>query len=118
VGFKYRWDESQQQFSHASVAYVVTPDGNLSRYLYGIEFDPQTVRLALTEASSGKIGNIVDQMILFCFHFDPSKNKYTLYAFNIMRAGAILIVVALAFILIPAWRRERRKLTPLKGEGI
>lgn len=118
VGFKFRWDESQKQFAHASAATIVTPDGVISRYLYGIEFDPNTIRLALLEASQGKIGTLVDQLILFCFHFDPAKNKYTLYAYNIMRAGAILIVVALSFILIPAWRRERKKINrPLEGEG-
>ena len=118
VGFKYRWDDIQQQYAHASVAYVITPDGRISRYLYGIEFAPQTLRLSLIEGSSGKIGTLVDQLILFCFHFDPAQNKYVLYAFNVMRGGALLIVVAIALILIPAWRRERRRTKlALKGEG-
>lgn len=118
VGFKFRWDDDQQQFAHASAAYILTPDGRISRYLYGIEFDPQTVRLSLVEGSNGKIGSLVDQLILFCFHFDPAQNKYVLYAFNIMRGGALLIVAAMALVLIPAWRRERRQMrTALKGEG-
>jgi protein SCO1/2 len=113
VGFQFHWVEDQKQFAHASVAYVITPQGKISRYLYGIEFEPQTVRLALVEAADGKISTLVDQLILFCFHFDPAKNKYVLYAFNIMRAGAVLILLVLAAILIPAWRRERRRPRPV-----
>lgn len=117
VGFKFRWDEAQQQFAHASAAYVLTPDKKISRYLYGIEFDPRTVRLSLAEAGSGKIGTLVDQLILFCFHFDPAQNKYVVYAFNIMRGGAVLILLALGLILVPAWLRDRRRYSALKGEG-
>lgn len=106
VGFKYRWVESEQQFAHPAVAYVMTPHGRVSKYMTGIEFSPQTLRLALVEASKGQIGNLVDQFLLFCFHFDPNKSKYTIYAFNIMRLAAIFIVLVLLVILLPAWRRE------------
>lgn len=108
IGFRFKWNEAGQQYAHAAVAYVLTPDAIISRYLYGIEFPPQTLRLSLIEASQGKIGNIVDQIILFCFQFNPSQNKYTLYAFNVMRVGAILTAVLLAAFLLPYWRRERR----------
>jgi protein SCO1/2 len=118
VGFRFRWDEQQKQFAHASVAYIVTPQKQISRYLYGLEFSPRTVRLSLIEAASGKIGTFVDQLILFCFHYDPSQSKYVLYAFNVMRAGALLILAVLGLIIVPAWRREKRRLrAALKGEG-
>lgn len=109
IGFKFRWDEKEQQYAHAAVAYVTTPTGMISRYLYGIEFDAKTLRLSLVEAAQGKIGNLIEQVILFCFQFNPSKNKYTLYSFNIMRAAGALTVLVLAVLLIPVWRRERKK---------
>ena len=109
LGFPFRWDEVGQQYAHPAVAYVATPGGQLSRYLYGIEFPPESMKLALIEASKGKIGTLVDQLVLFCFQFDPAKNKYTLYAFNVMRLGAVLTAILLALVLIPTWLREKRK---------
>lgn len=106
LGFKFRWLEDQQQFAHASVAYVVTPEGKISRYLHGIQVEPNTLRLSLLEASNGKIGGIVEHALMFCFQFDPVKNKYTLYAWNIMRLGALVMVLLLAIIFIPVWWRE------------
>lgn len=108
LGFRFKWNEAGQQYAHAAVAYVLTPEGVISRYLYGIEFPAQTLRLSLIEASQGKIGNIIDQIVLFCFQFNPSKNKYTLYAFNVMRIGGALTAILLAAFLIPYWRKERR----------
>src|SRR5690606_30963108 len=102
------WDEASQQYAHSAVAYVVTPEGVISRYLYGIEFSPSTLRLSLIEAAQGKIGNLVDQIMLFCFQYNPAKSKYTLYAYNIMQIGAILTVLVMAIFLVPAWLRERR----------
>ncbi len=109
IGFKFRWDPKEQQYAHAAAAYVTTPSGTISKYLYGIEFSAQTLRLAMVEAGQGKVGSIVDQVILFCFQFNPSKNKYTLYSYNIMRAAAGLTVIVLAVLLIPIWRRERKQ---------
>lgn len=108
LGFKFRWDEAGKQFAHSSVAYVMTPDGIISRYLYGIEFPPRTLKLSILEAAQGKIGNIIDQVILYCFKFNPAKNKYTLAAFNVMRVVALLTVIVLALFLIPIWLREKR----------
>ncbi len=108
VGFKYQWDEKEQQWAHAAVAHVLTPAGKISRYLYGVFFEPQTVRLSLIEASSGTIGNLVERLILFCFHWDPKASKYTLYAFNVMRAGSIMVVLVMAAFLFPFWRRQRK----------
>ena len=107
LGFKFNWLEDQKQYAHAAVAYVITPEGKISRYLHGIQVDPNTLRMSLLEASNGKIGGFLEQAIMFCFQFDPKKNKYTLYAWNIMRVGAFMMLLVLAIILIPAWKRER-----------
>ena len=109
VGFGFKWLEDQQEYAHASAAIIMTPGGKISSYLNGIEFNKKDLRLALIEASNGKIGNVIDQIVMFCFQFDPTKNKYSLYAFNLMRLGAGLMVLVLAIILIPMWIRERKK---------
>jgi len=109
LGFKFKWIEDQQQYAHAAVAYVVTPGGKLSRYLYGLAVDDETLRLSLIEASNGKIGTVVDHLILYCLQFDPGKNKFTLYAWNVMRLGGGLVLVVMALILVPIWMREKKK---------
>jgi protein SCO1/2 len=109
LGFQFKWNEVRKEFAHSAVTYIVTPGGVISRYLHGIEFAPETLRMALVEASDGHIGNIIEQFVLFCFQFNPAKNKYTLYAFNIMRVGAALTVLLLAVFLIPIWLRERQR---------
>ncbi len=108
LGFRFKWNEDQKQFAHAAAAYILTPGGQISRYLYGVQPQLQTLRLGLLEASNGKIGSIVDQILLFCFQFNPQKSQYTLYAWNIMRAGAVVMALLLAVFLIPVWLRERR----------
>lgn len=109
LGFSFKWDEAQKQYAHAAATYIMTPEGVISRYLYGIDFSPQTLRFSLIEASNGKIGSIVEQLALFCFQFNPNKNKYTFYAYNIMRIGAALTVLALLVFLLPVWLRERKR---------
>jgi len=112
LGFRFQWIPEKKEFAHASVAYVLTPEGTISRYLHGIQVAPQTLRLSLLEASNGKIGSVLEQALMFCFQFDPQKNKYTLYAWNIMRAGAILMMLALAVFLVPVWWRDRGQQGP------
>lgn len=111
LGFKFKWIEKTQQFAHVSVSYIVTPEGKISRYLYGINFEPQTVKLALLEASQGKIGSLVDQLILFCCSFDPTTNKYTVIAWRVMQVGGTLMLLVLGILLIPYWIREQRRKT-------
>lgn len=106
VGFGFKWLPDKQQFAHASVAYVLTPEGKISRYLHGIQVDPKTLTLSLIEASHGKIGNAVDRVLMFCLQFDPTKNKYTLYAWNLMRLGGLFMVLLLIGWLSPWWWRE------------
>ncbi len=108
VGFKYRWDPEANQYAHASAAYILTPEGKISRYMYGIEFDPKAVHLSVVEASHGNIGTIIDKINLFCFHYDTKSSKYTLAAMNVMRAGAGMIVVIICAFLAPFWLRTRK----------
>ena len=106
VGFSYKWDESSSQWSHPAVAYVLTPEGKISRYLYGIQIPDKTLRLSLIEASDGQIGNVLDRFILYCFNYNPQEGKYSLMALNAVRAGAGLTLVILGLLLIPFWIRS------------
>lgn len=109
VGFKYAWDHQQRQWAHAAAAYVLTPEGKLSYYHYGIAIEPKVLRLSLVEASENKIGNVLDRMVLFCLQYDPDKKTYAFYAFNIMRVGAILMALFLGIFLFRFWRKENKK---------
>lgn len=103
VGFKYRYDEKQEQYAHPAVLFVLTEDGVVSRYLYGIQYKPQDLRLSLLEAAAGTIGTSFDRLLLFCYHFDPKANSYVLAAMNVMRLGGVVTVILLAAILFPVW---------------
>jgi cytochrome c oxidase subunit II len=106
VGFHYAWDASTNQFAHASGIIVLTPDGRISRYFYGIDYAPRDLRLGLVEAGAGKIGSTVDQILLFCYHYDPATGKYGLIIMRLLRAGAVLTLVALAAFFLFARRRS------------
>jgi len=112
VGFQYRWDERSNQFAHAAAITFLTPEGKVSRYLYGIRFKTRDVRLALTEASQSKLGITIDKVLLFCFHYDPSARSYVLFARNVMRGGGILTILILGAILFGLWRGERNRHVP------
>lgn len=109
MGFSFKWDEKTKQFAHSAAFYVITPEGKISQIIPGIGFEEQTVRLALVQAAGGSIGTVVDQLLLFCFQFDPTKNKYGLYAFNLMRIAGALTVLVLGIILIPLWKKEKSR---------
>jgi protein SCO1/2 len=109
VGFRYKYDPATNQFAHASAIMVLTPDGRLARYLYGIEYAPRDLRLALVEAAAGKIGTAVDQVLLYCFHYDPATGKYSLLIMNIIRAAGAATVVALGLFMLVMFRRDRRR---------
>lgn len=108
-GFGFRWNERQQEYAHSAAAFFVSPEGELTRALYGIEFAPQDFRTALLEASEGRIGSPVDQLILYCFQYDPSVGSYVLHAQNAMKVGGVLTVLLLGAFLAFFWRRERRR---------
>lgn len=106
AGFHYRWDEDMKQFAHAAGSFVYTPDGRLSRTLYGITYPG--LKLALLEASEGKIGTVVDRVLLFCFHYDPLARGYVLATTRLVRASGVVTLAVLALWLLRFWRRERR----------
>ncbi|MCB1177207.1 MAG: SCO family protein [Leptospiraceae bacterium] len=108
LGFPYRWNPGNSQWIHPSVVYILTPEGKISRYFNGIEFSDIELKLALVEASDGKVGTFLDQAALFCFQFDPNKGRYTIYAFNMMRIGAGLTVLFLGTFLLNYWRKNRK----------
>jgi protein SCO1 len=108
LGFKFRWEEQTNQFAHASAAVIITPGGVVSRYIHGISPQAQDFRFALFDASGGKVGNIIDKLVMFCFKYDPLKSKYTLYAWNIMRIGMVATALIVAVLLVPLWWRERQ----------
>ena len=111
VGFKYKWNEQAQEWSHASAAIVVSPDGKISRYLHGIQFEPRDVKLALNEAANGKVGNIVDAAMLFCFKYDNHQSKYGLQVFKLMKLAGALTAIALALWLLVVMIRAKREKT-------
>ena len=108
TGFKYAYDEQRDEYGHAAAVMIATPDGRLSRYLFGVEYSARDMRLALVEASDGKLGTIVDRLLLLCYHYDPARGKYSAVAMNLVRAGGVLTVGALAAFMILTRRRDRR----------
>jgi protein SCO1 len=108
VGFTYVYDERSGQYAHASGIMIVTPDGRLSQYFYGIDFATRDMRLALVEASQGKIGNFVDQVLLTCFHYDPLTGRYGVAILNLVRAAGVITVLAIIGYIALSLRRERR----------
>lgn len=111
VGFHYTYDPHTGEFAHATGMVLLTPKGRTARYYYGIDFSPRDLRLGLIEAAAGKIGSPIDQLLLFCYHYDPVTGKYGLLITNVIRlAGAATVVILGAFILIML-RRERSNAT-------
>jgi len=108
AGFRYRYDAERDEFAHASGILVLTPQGTISRVLYGIEYAPKDLRLALVEASAGKIGTFVDQVLLFCFHYDPAAGKYGTAIMRLIRAGGVLALLVTGLFVGISLRRERR----------
>jgi protein SCO1 len=109
IGFRYSYDAEHDQFAHASGFVVLTPSGTIARYFFGMQFPPRHVRLALVEAGAGKVGNVVDQVLLLCYHYDPATGRYTATIMNLVRLGGILTVLILGAFLIRSWLREWRR---------
>ncbi len=106
VGFRYAWDPQIQQFAHASGIMLLTPDGRVAQYYYGIEYAPRDIQYGLIEASKGKIGNLVDAIVLYCYHYDPEKGKYGAVIFNILRLSALATVLVLGGFMFIMFRRD------------
>ena len=109
VGFRYAYDEAIDQYAHPAAVTVLTPKGHVSKYLYGVEFAPMDFRFAMVSAGEGKIGSLIDQALLYCFHYDPATGKYSVQIMTFVRlAGALTLFGILAFVLVHL-RRERRQ---------
>jgi protein SCO1/2 len=108
AGFKYEWDEATQQFAHASGLVIATPQGTLSRYFFGIEYAPRDLKFALIESSAGRVGSLVDQVLLYCYHYDPKTGSYSFVAMKVVQLGGALTLLALVGFVVVAIRREHR----------
>ena len=103
VGFQYRYLPGKKQYVHFPVLMVLTPEGRISRYLYGVAYNPSDLRLSLFEASEGTISSVYEKLLLSCFRYDPERGKYTPFAWGLMRFSGVVMLCVLAAILLPAW---------------
>jgi protein SCO1/2 len=117
VGFKYRYDARQKQYAHPAAIYLLTPDGRIGRYLYGIQYDPGDVRLGLLESSEGRSITTTERLLLFCYHYDPQGKHYSLVAMNVMRLGGVVTIALLGGFLAVMWARERRRRKQLSQDA-
>ena len=108
AGFRYAWDDKTRQFAHPSGIVIATPQGKLSRYFFGIEYAPRDVKFALIESSAGRIGNVIDQLLLYCYHYDPATGSYGFVAMAAVRVGGAVTLLALVGFVVVSIRRERR----------
>jgi protein SCO1/2 len=106
VGYRYKWDPYTKQWAHVSAIVVLTPDGRVSQYLYGIEFSSRDLRLSLVQASMNRIGTVVDRILLYCYHYVPETGKYGLVIMNTVRLASLATVLALATFIVLSRRRE------------
>jgi protein SCO1/2 len=106
VGFRYVYDRQADQFAHAAGMVIVTPGGRISRYLFGVEYPSRDVRLALIESAGGRIGGLVDQILLYCFHYDPAIGRYSAVTMNILRLAAVATVAGLVLLIVLLRKRE------------
>jgi protein SCO1/2 len=109
IGFRYTYDPQTDEFAHAAGVVVLTPDGVISRYFYGVDFPPRDLRLGLVEATDGGVGNVIDQALLFCYRYDPESGTYSAVVINILKIAAILTLVGVALLFY----FMRRRSTPM-----
>jgi protein SCO1/2 len=106
VGFQYQYDPKTNQYAHATAIMVLTPQGHISRYFYGVDFPPKDLRMGLVEASQNKIGNAVDAVLLYCYHYDPETGKYGAMVANILRLAAAATILILGTLFFILWRMD------------
>lgn len=106
VGFRYRYDAATRNYAHPAVLVVLAPDGRIARYIYGVRFTGRDLRLALVEASQGRVGTTLDRVLLQCYRYDPAGRRYALYVSGFLRAGGLAVFAALALLLARMWRGE------------
>jgi protein SCO1/2 len=117
VGFRYRYDERIGQFAHPAAIMILTPEGRMARYLYGVRYSPRDIRFGLAEASEGRTTMALEKILLFCYHYDPTVGSYTVFAMNLMRGGGVLTVLLLAWYISWMLRAEKKRVATIK-EGL
>lgn len=117
IGFRYTWDKSTQQFAHASAIMILTPDGTLSRYFYGLDYSARDMQLGLVEASDNKIGTLSDELLLLCFHYDPESGKYGPSVMKMIRGGGVITLLGIGTFIGLMLRRDRRLATTADGQA-
>lgn len=108
AGFGFEWDEKSNQFAHAGGVMIATPEGKLARYFYGIDYSPKDLKFGIMESAESKVGNAAEQLLLYCYHYDPSTGKYGLAILSIMRIGAVLTLLGMGAMGLVFWRRNKR----------
>jgi len=106
VGFRYKYDETSKQYAHEAVAFVLTPEGTVARYLYGVEYPARDFRMAVVEAGGGRVGTSFDKVVMSCYRYDPVTRRYGPFVLGFVRIGALLVFFALAGLLTVLWRKE------------
>ncbi|AKT42138.1 SCO family protein [Chondromyces crocatus] len=119
LGFQFAYDPATDQYAHPAAVFVLTPEGKISRYLYGADYPARDLRLALLEASEGRVGSIVDRVIMTCYRYDPATRRYGPYITGFFRLGSVGILLSVGGLLVTLWRRERqvRRGPPREGAG-
>lgn len=115
IGFKYRWDAVNKTWDHTAAIVALSPDGQISRYLYGVTYPPNDVKMSLFEAAGGRVGTAFDRVLLRCYAYDTSTKSYRLFAVRFMRAGSLLVLGLLVTFLTILWRRDLRR---SRAEGV
>ncbi len=113
LGFQYYYDKENDEYAHPAVVFLLSPDGKISRYLYGLEHEPKNLKLGLLEASEGKIGTTLEKLLLYCYHYDPQAGGYVIFAINVMRLGGVLTVIGLIFFIGLLWSKEKFRGQPV-----
>ena len=116
AGFSYKWDEKSNQFAHAAAVMILTPDGKMSRYFYGIDYSPKDLKFGIMESAQDKIGNTAEQLLLYCYHYDPASGKYGLAILNVIRLGGVLTVLGMGVMGFVFWRKNKKKELLLNSE--
>jgi protein SCO1 len=118
VGFRYIWDPVTKQYAHASGIMVLTPQGKMSRYFYGIEYAPRDLRFGVIDASAGKVGSLADQIILYCYMYDPDRGTYSLILMRVLRIFAVMTLATLLALFIYLRRKEKQRAAKWKAQGL
>lgn len=118
VGFRYIWDSVTKQYGHASGIMILTPQGKLSRYFYGIEYAPRDLRFGVIDASAGKVGSLADQLILYCYMYDPERGTYSLIVMRLLRVFAIFTLSTLLALFLYLRRKEKQRAAQWKAQGL